>query len=111
MTKSLHVIVIRISDPSTVLAKSAKIEAAINPLGDWLRFSSTNWFIYSDKPSIEIYRALTAVLTKDDSEIVMKADPSDYSGWSAKWVDDWLKAKVSPPSVQSALWSNPLTSP
>ena len=64
-----------------------------NKFGDWMRFSAYIWILDTDSAANDIFRALSAFLNKEDSELIIRLDLSDWSGWSYKWVDDWLKSK------------------
>jgi hypothetical protein len=66
------------------------IENAIAPLGTWLRFDSNVWLLRSNHTSREIYSALAAILHPDDQEIITRLDPTDYMGWLAQWIINWI---------------------
>jgi hypothetical protein len=73
--------------------KNAAIEAALDPVGDWLRFDAHAYLIRTESAAKQIFDAVAAVLTKADQELIMKVDPSEYYGWIQPWVGDWIEGK------------------
>jgi hypothetical protein len=71
--------------------RNSIVEDALTPTGSWLRFDTNSYLLASPKNATEIYAALSAVLTKDEQELIFRADPNDYQGWSVQWINDWIK--------------------
>jgi hypothetical protein len=93
MASKLYLITIRwVETPSTV-ENIQRIDALLSALGDWVRFSGMTWLLATDHSSPDIYAKLATFLKKDDSELIIRADPSDYSGWAAHWIDNWITSK------------------
>jgi hypothetical protein len=103
MAKSFYAVLIR-WDILPTDAKVKEIDETLGVLGDWLRFGGHNWVVWSESTPARIYAALSGKLSQKDSELVLKFDPNDYSGWAPKWVDDWIAQRrdgamrvISPP--------------
>jgi hypothetical protein len=90
MSETLYVIGIRWIKTKE---DASKIEAALDPLGDWVRLNVYFWMIYTSSPISQIYAVIDKVLTKEDSIFVIQADPAQVSGWAPQLVVDWL-AKI-----------------
>jgi hypothetical protein len=97
VARNLYAIFVRWAGTPNTPENIQKIDNALGPYGDWLRFSGSNWLLDTDHSSEVIFKALANILHKDDSELIMKVDPNDYSGWASGWVDNWLKSKRKPP--------------
>jgi hypothetical protein len=93
VAENLYIVTIRWTKTLLTEENVEKIDDILNPLGNWLRFSGTTWILATDSSAMEIFHALSEFLHKDDSELIMRVDPDDYSGWAAKWVDEWLISK------------------
>jgi hypothetical protein len=70
-----------------------KVDAIMDGVGDWLRFSGTSWIVDTDKAAVDIFNMLSRFLHSDDSHLIIKLDLKDWSGWCPKWVDEWIKSK------------------
>lgn len=93
MARNLYVVIVRwVKTPQTT-QNIERIDAVLTTHGDWLRFSGSNWLLDTDSSANQVFQSLASVLHRDDSELIVRADPHDYSGWSAKWVDDWVRGK------------------
>ena len=95
MATKMYMVTIRWIQTPLTTENVEKIDALLGPLGDWIRFSGMCWLIRTDQPSQKIFEALATFLKKGDSELIMLVDPSDYSGWAVKWVDDRISGKRS----------------
>jgi hypothetical protein len=97
VASKLYIIAVRWVETPLTMENVQKIDALLTPLGDWVRFSGTTWLLATDQNSltnsITIYASLGTFLKEGDSELIIRIDPSEYSGWAAKWVDDWIMSK------------------
>jgi hypothetical protein len=89
MAKNFYAVLIRWNNAPTD-AKITEIDEALGTTSDWLRFGGHNWILWTESSAVQIYASLAAKLSQNDSELVLKFDPYDYSGWAPKWVDDWI---------------------
>jgi hypothetical protein len=111
MAKTFYAVLIRWNaQPSD--AKIKEIDEALGSTADWLRFGGHNWIVWTESSPVQIYASLAAKLSQNDSELVLKFDPYDYSGWAPKWVDDWIVQRrdgalrvISPPAPPPSLSS------
>jgi hypothetical protein len=107
MPKSFYGIMVRWNTEPT-MANINAVDAALGKIGDWVRFSGANWLIWTDETAVPIYSELRSVLTQNDSEIVLKLDPSDYTGWAPPWIDEWIKVRAQGGNALANLFSPPL---
>jgi hypothetical protein len=93
VASKLYLIAVRWVETPLTSENIQKIDALLTPLGDWIRFSGTTWLLATDHNSLAIYSSLGEFLKKGDSELIIRVDPHDYSGWAAQWVDSWIMSK------------------
>jgi hypothetical protein len=72
--------------------KHEGVEAAIAPHGRWMRFSGHSWLFWTTKNSQQINDLLAAVLTGNDSQIIVRIDQSDWYGFAQPWVWNWIRS-------------------
>ena|ERR671910_336165 len=64
-------------------------------LGDeWIRYSVTNWRVWSEKSTMTITERLDPALDTRDAYLVSSIDPSDFTGKLPRWAWDWIRARV-----------------
>jgi hypothetical protein len=86
MNEKLYIVVVNWAGaPNTAI-----VEGALGALGTWLRFSNNVWFFKTQRETTDIFKALAAVLTKQDNEIIIRVDKNDWWGWAKQWVADWI---------------------
>ena len=78
------------------------IDTALSQCGDWLRFDAWCWLLGSEYQPQPITDHLRKSLAVEDSVLVMRVDPSDYGGFAAPWVWEWIN-KYREPNVSTAL--------
>lgn len=93
MAKNLFLVTIRWVHTPLTEENIKRIDDTLGTFGDWMRFNAYCWIVDTDSNAIDIFNALGRFLHKDDSELILRLDLSDWSGWCPKWVDDWLKTK------------------
>jgi len=57
---------------------------------DWLRYTPTNWLVYTDKTAQQMTDALRPFLQNDEYLILPIDITGDRQGWMTKMVWDWL---------------------
>jgi hypothetical protein len=71
-----------------------RIDHALKPAGDWLRYNTSTWFVFThwdaDHVSFTVRQALSP---SSDSVLVIRADPSDFGGWAPPDVWTWIRSK------------------
>jgi hypothetical protein len=97
VARNLYTIFVRLVATPQTVANVEKIDNALTQFGEWLRFSGSSWLLDTDHSASDVFNALAKILHKDDSELIIKADPNEYAGWAAGWVDTWLQSKRKPP--------------
>jgi hypothetical protein len=93
VAKNLFIVTIRWVHTPLNEANIKRIDDTLTQFGDWLRFSGFSWIVDTDRNADEIFRALGQFMHKDDSELIVRLDLSDWSGWCFPWVDAWLRSK------------------
>jgi hypothetical protein len=73
------------------------VDRALGSKGDWLRFNAQCWLDWTSETENQLNASLMAILHKEDSVLVMRVDPINYTGWAPKWVWDWVKERVGAP--------------
>lgn len=93
MAKNLFIVTIRWVTTPLTQENLLQIDNLLTGCGDWLRFSGTVWLLDTNKSAEQVFQVLGTFLKKDDSELIVRADLNDFSGWCQKWVNDWLQTK------------------
>lgn len=73
--------------------KVRDLEPAFVPLGDWIRYSTHCWILWTDKPVFEVYRHLAARLDQKDQILIAAIDPNDAIGFLSPWMWTWMQSK------------------
>jgi hypothetical protein len=74
--------------------KTLGVDSALNATGDeWIRYSFSNWIVWTEKPASEISRAVRGGLGSDDQVIVAELNLNERDGWAAKWIWEWLDSR------------------
>lgn len=72
-----------------------EVDDKLGQLGDWIRVSYTNWFLWSDKTQGDIATALGPLRKSiDDQFIVFVVQAEAAHGFSAPWIWSWLNDKM-----------------
>jgi hypothetical protein len=69
------------------------IDQTLNPFGDWLRFNASTWLLDTSSPISSVREAIRALLQAEDSILIIKADPTEFEGWAAPWIWEWIRSK------------------
>jgi hypothetical protein len=72
------------------------VEKVLAPAGDWLRFDAWSWLVATDYSVHDVNAALRSALTPEDSILIIRCDPSDYTGFAQPWVWNWLRKYQAP---------------
>jgi hypothetical protein len=73
-----------------------EVEKILARAGDWLRFNAWSWLVATDYTVHDVTASVRTVLTVDDSFLIIRCDPSDYSGFAQPWVWDWINKYQAP---------------
>jgi hypothetical protein len=75
-----------------------EIEKILARAGDWLRFHASSWLVATDYSVHDVNAELRKVLTPEDSILIIRCDPGDYTGFAQPWVWDWINKYQTPSS-------------
>jgi hypothetical protein len=81
----------------------AKIEGALSPVADWLRFNTETWFVETQDGLSRLNVELQKVLTPSDSVMIVRIDPSDRAGSAPPEVWNWLLRRSTSPLVNALM--------
>jgi hypothetical protein len=70
-----------------------KIEKALAPVGNWLRFSQDSWLFWSSLTAQQIYVVVAPVLTTSDFELIMRVNETDWYGFAQPWIWNWIRSR------------------
>src|SRR6185437_16433127 len=95
--------------------KNRELEATFTAIGDdWIRYSSTNWILWTSKPLQHVSVLLQPHLAPSDQMLIAELGDG-YFGIVSPWIWEWIRSKrpdlnyinqtISPPSL---LGVNPL---
>jgi hypothetical protein len=103
MSNRVYYIGIRWEPP---IPRVQSVEKALDPLGDWVRFNESTWFLSTDHLSRELYEALGKSLPSEATVLVIAVDPKDRFGWAPDWLWEWIDGQRSdPPKTAAAILS------
>ena len=72
---------------------SETIKKIFNELDDWYRYSKFSWIVISDLQAKELRSKIKQLMTKYDQCLILKIDPSDFSGQMPANFWGWIKQK------------------
>lgn len=80
------------------------VEEMLDPLGDWVRFNDSTWFLSTGHSAAEIDGALQPILNPNATVLVIALDPKDRFGWAPQWIWDWIDGqRQDPPKTAAAI--------
>ena len=88
--KFLHIGCVFIGLPKTVA-----IDAALNQTQDeWIRYATNNWIIWTERNPQELFSVVKPYLATEDQFLVAELNLQQHTGWLAKWIWDWINARL-----------------
>jgi hypothetical protein len=81
----------------------ARIDHVLNSAGDWLRYNTSTWFVFTQLDCDHVSSMVRQALSPSDSVLVIRAEPSEFGGWAPPDVWDWLQSKRPQPSLANYL--------
>jgi len=80
-------------------ARAALIDSVISSLGgDWVRYSLTNWVLWTDQSADQVFQRLKPYLYGTEQVLVVGVDMNDRSGWLIPALWQWMDLKPREPS-------------
>ena len=62
--------------------------------GDWIRVNALTWFIWTDRPTVELGHLIQRTVHAGDTFVIVRVMPEAAAGWAPGWVFDWLNARM-----------------
>jgi hypothetical protein len=97
------------------LNRTLQIDNVMRTFGDdWVRYSATNWIVWTDKSADEIFQRIKPYIFGQEQVLVAAIDMNDRSGWLTPVLWQWMDAKPREPnktlaSILNALYPPPPT--
>lgn len=63
-------------------------------LGEWIRVSENNWFLWTHHNSITIAESLRNIVGLNNQYIVTRVTPQAAQGVATPWIWEWLNDKM-----------------
>ena len=57
---------------------------------DWIRYSATDWIMWTDKPLYQLTHELRSLVSAHDQFVLFEFAAHAKDGWHQQWVWDWL---------------------
>jgi len=73
-----------------------RVELVLDPLGDWIRFNDSTWFLSTTEPQATLSASLQEILAEDQTLLVIALNPKDRFGLAPQWVWDWIDSQRGP---------------
>lgn len=70
------------------------VDNILTEQGEWIRFNSFTWFLWTDASPMAINQALLTKLGQESSIIIASLETRAAVGWAPKWIWDWLNDKM-----------------
>jgi hypothetical protein len=80
------------------LPKILDLEPIFSDMGDWIRFSSTGWLIWTELELPDINAKLIECVDLSDSYIISGVENNQISAFAPRWVWNWIASKLPPNS-------------
>ena len=80
----------------TMSAELKRVEPNFSELGDWIRVSPSQWFLWTDASRETLLAKLRALRVDplNDQLIVTAVQPESAQGTAPQWIWDWLNDKM-----------------
>lgn len=79
------------------LQKVTELEPTINAISrDWVRYTPTNWIIWTDNSIGLCSHALQAALSQLDQFLILELATAEKDGFHYQWVWNWLNSPRNP---------------
>ena len=72
----------------------AVIDSKLTTLGNWIRFSTHQWFIWTERSKANLYDEIAASIVNGDQFIVVSVAPHFAQGRAPQWIWEWLNDKM-----------------
>lgn len=73
---------------------------------DWIRYSETNWIVWTTSSEQVWFERIRPNLGPNDSVLIVRIDPPNAAGWMPKRIWDWLNSSK-PTEVVAPMLSMP----
>jgi hypothetical protein len=74
--------------------KILDLEPVFNAMGDdWIRYSNTNWIMWTEKNAATLYRTLESHLDTFDNVFIAPFDATGAFGRLQPWMWDWMRLR------------------
>jgi hypothetical protein len=90
MTDKIYVITVRWNNN---FPNVEGIQEALSPLGNWLRFSDSVWFLITGFDASAIARRINRNRLGIQQIAILEVDPANSGGWSERWIWDWIRGR------------------
>jgi hypothetical protein len=90
------------------LPKILDLEPIFSEMGDWIRYSSTGWMLWTDLSLPEINLRLIQSVDVEDSYMISGVDQNQISAYVPTWVWEWIRSKM--PSSSFTVGETPVPS-
>jgi hypothetical protein len=85
--------------------KTTELEPVVQAVADdWIRYTPTNWIIWTGASNADVAAALRRNLTLNDQFLLFPINPLERDGYHQPWVWEWLNR----PRSELGLLSTPL---
>jgi hypothetical protein len=74
--------------------KIKDLEAPMAVAGDWVRYASQCWILWTEKTPQQIYSIIKPYLSQDDQFLIAEMNMSDRYGWLPEWIWKWINDRV-----------------
>ncbi len=76
------------------LGQVDRVDKVMGSLGDWVRFSPLQWYLYSSHSKQEIVTAVETVILPEDQFILSVVQSEVSLGRAMPWVWTWINDKM-----------------
>lgn len=70
--------------------KSLALEPVFNKAIDWIRYTPTNWLLWTNRDAADWYRRVKPILDDGDHVFIAEVDLDQRAGWLPKSVWNWI---------------------
>lgn len=82
--------------------KVRDLEPAMTIIGDWIRYSTLSWIVWTEKSPADIYQLIQRSMDINDQFLIAKIEPTDLIGNVSPWIWTWMNSKLPPPGITTA---------
>ena len=73
--------------------KVKELEAAFSASGDWLRYSTHCWVVWTNRSAQDVFTTVKPYLSEGDQFLIAEINMNERNGWLPAWMWKWMNER------------------